>query len=541
MKNLRKITVATMLLFGTAFSWAANQINGDGTSSWTSTSSTTTIKAGDYLQLRDMKITFGDAEDTNTSWTWHGGNSGMIPNQMPSTDGTKNTLVTSFSTTSPFGTLPKRGNFFKLESVADGTVTINCKPSTDGEQKLIIVTMKEDNSAVEAATSQSQSTSSVSFDVKANRTYYFFQLAKRGQLTGYRFTFKGASFQKVKTDGGCAGNYSVSQPCGNTDYKCSYFNINSAAIAEALGMTETDFKANYKADNSGSVIMSMYNTEGKLVTSTNAGADSYSGYWMNKDGKQSEWATTGCIFFVFDPEGRIGIGQMPTTETGNAHVNAGEVITFPIVFSNNDKYVTVNVAYNVTADANQEYNLTTADTDFYSLCLGYDAIIPEGVEAYTGTIDAGKNVVKLEKVETIIPARSAVLVKSATAGSYTFKMTSDGVSVKANDIMGVLEDTNVTDIPAKGKTVLQFGIKNGEVGFRQPTADGIIKANRAYILVDAAAAAKPFCIEMGNEATGITTVKDNKVDNISYNIAGQRVNNNAKGLVIRGGKKYFNK
>lgn len=62
---------------------------------------------------------------------------------------------------------------------------------------------------------------------------------------------------------------------------------------------------------------------------------------------------------------------MPTTETGNAHVNAGEVITFPIVFSNNDKYVTVNVAYNVTADANQEYNLTTADTDFYSLCLGY--------------------------------------------------------------------------------------------------------------------------------------------------------------------------
>ena len=93
-------------------------------------------------------------------------------------------------------------------------------------------------------------------------------------------------------------------------------------------------------------------------------------------------------------------------------------------------------------------------------------------------------------------------------------MTSDGVSVKANDIMGVLEDTNVTEIPAKGKTVLQFGIKNGEVGFRQPTADGIIKANRAYILVD---------------------------DNISYNIAGQRVNNNAKGLVIRGGKKYFNK
>lgn len=82
-----------MLLFGTAFSWAANQINGDGTSSWTSTSSTTTIKAGDYLQLRDMKITFGDAEDTNTSWTWHGGNSGMIPNQMPSTDGTKILLL----------------------------------------------------------------------------------------------------------------------------------------------------------------------------------------------------------------------------------------------------------------------------------------------------------------------------------------------------------------------------------------------------------------------------------------------------------------
>lgn len=348
-------------------------------------------------------------------------------------------------------------------------------------------------------------------------------------------------FEEVKTDGGCTGNYSVTLPCGNTNYKCSYFNVNSAAIAEALGMTEADFKANYKADNSGNVIMSTYNTEGKLVTLPNdADADSYTGYWMNKDGKQSGWAN-GSIFFVFDPEGRIGVGQMPTTQTGKAIVNAGDVIIFPIVFSNYDKYVTLNVTYNVTEDNNQQYNLTTEDNDFYSLYLGYDAIIPEGVEAYTGTIDASKIVVKLEKVETIIPARSAVLVKSATTGSYTFKMTSDGVSVKANDIMGVLEDTNVADIAAEGKTVLQFGIKDGVVGFRLPTADDIIKANRAYILVDAAVAAKPFSIEMGNEATGITTVKGEKVDNVSYNMAGQRVNNNAKGLVVRGGKKFFNK
>lgn len=44
------------------------------------------------------------------------------------------------------------------------------------------------------------------------------------------------------------------------------------------------------------------------------------------------------------------------------------------------------------------------------------------------------------------------------------------------------------------------------------------------------------------EGTGITNISADKAsDNVLYNVAGQRVNANAKGLVIKNGKKYINK
>ncbi|MCI7045718.1 MAG: hypothetical protein MR968_05540, partial [Prevotella sp.] len=42
-------------------------------------------------------------------------------------------------------------------------------------------------------------------------------------------------------------------------------------------------------------------------------------------------------------------------------------------------------------------------------------------------------------------------------------------------------------------------------------------------------------------ATGITEVNANNDTKAAYNLAGQRVMPNAKGLVIINGKKYFNK
>ena len=176
------------------------QINDDANAStWTSSSATATANGGDYILLNGMRMTLGSVTDLSTTWTWNSGNSGILPSQMPSTDGTASTLITSFSATSPFGTLPTHGNFFVIEPTEDGTVTINCKPSTDASQKLVFVTMDSENldQISEVTVNASIWNASYSFEVEAGRTYYFFQLAYPNKLTSYRFTLKGVSFERA--------------------------------------------------------------------------------------------------------------------------------------------------------------------------------------------------------------------------------------------------------------------------------------------------------------------------------------------------------
>lgn len=190
------------------------------------------------------------------------------------------------------------------------------------------------------------------------------------------------------------------------------------------------------------------------------------------------------------------------------------------------------------------YTLTTEDTDYYSLYLNYNASIPSGVEAYTGTLSSNGKSISLTKIEDgVIPANAGVLVKSTSAGNYTFEASSSETT-STSDLKGVTIETPASSIEAEtGKTVLTLGIKNKVVGFRKP-ASGNVGANKAYLLVDTptGSAAPELVIGIDDdETTGINGVKtDNTdVDAPMFNIAGQRVSNNAKGLVIKNGKKYM--
>ncbi len=350
------------------------------------------------------------------------------------------------------------------------------------------------------------------------------------------------------TDVTQAGDYSVSLPYGNTTFDCSYVNIDNAQLAEALGLTEEELSTAYVKGNTGTVTVGLYDnydSKGKFVASLSnyssyAKSGDFNGSWLNKGGHRCKWDDNPSVFFVYDPAGRIGIAQMPTTQNKANKVAAGDKIYFPVLFynKNNGKYASVNIYYNVT---DQNYVLTAADTDFYSLCLDFATTIPEGIEAYTGTVDNANSKVVLTKIEDgIIPAKTAVLVKATAAGEYTFNKTTGGTAT--SELLGVIADTKASLLQSEGKKVLEFGIKNGVTGFRQPADETNIKANKAYILVDAAnaSAAKSYVIDMNN-ATAVKTVKTAEAvnDGALYNVAGQRVGKNAKGLVISNGKVYI--
>ncbi|MCI5854706.1 MAG: hypothetical protein MR005_04085, partial [Prevotella sp.] len=192
----------------------------------------------------------------------------------------------------------------------------------------------------------------------------------------------------------------------------------------------------------------------------------------------------------------------------------------------------------------KSFSLTTADTEPYSLYLDYPVTIPEGIEAYTGALDAAEETLTMKNVEGTIPANTAVIVKSATADTYVFKETYTAAAIESNSLKGVTADTDIATLVTAGKTLLTLGTKDGKVAFRKPaTGTTQVKANKAYLLVNTPSSegAKTVKMIFDGETTGISefTANEDVTNAPLFNLNGQRVNANAKGLLIKNGKKII--
>ena len=203
------------------------------------------------------------------------------------------------------------------------------------------------------------------------------------------------------------------------------------------------------------------------------------------------------------------------------------------------------VVAKITLTYAKSFSLTTADTEPYSLYLDYPVTIPEGIEAYTGTLDAKEETLTMKMVEGTIPANTAVIVKSTTAGPYVFKETYTAAAIESNSLKGVTADTDITElVTTTGKTLLTLGTKGGKVAFRKPAKGTTqVKANKAYLLVDTPSGegAKTVKMIFDGETTGISefTANEDATNAPLFNLNGQRVNANAKGLLIKNGKKII--
>lgn len=202
------------------------------------------------------------------------------------------------------------------------------------------------------------------------------------------------------------------------------------------------------------------------------------------------------------------------------------------------------VVAKITLTYAKSFSLTTADTEPYSLYLDYPVTIPTGIEAYTGTLDAKEETLTMKLVEGTIPANTAVIVKSAAADTYVFKETSTAASIESNSLKGVTADTDIATLVTPGKTLLTLGTKDGKVAFRKPAAGTTqVKANKAYLLVNTPSGEKPKTVKMifDGETTGISefTANEDATNAPLFNLNGQRVNANAKGLLIKNGKKII--
>lgn len=170
--------------------------------------------------------------------------------------------------------------------------------------------------------------------------------------------------------------------------------------------------------------------------------------------------------------------------------------------------------------------------------------IPQGVVARTYKIE--DNMLKLSKKYVsgdVLPKDMAVVLE-ADEGRYTFWMTEkQGEKDEKNVLKGTDDNSQTT-----GGTIF-YGFSNGKrgVGFYWRKADGGAfenGAHKAYIAYTPSSTAQAKSYLVFDTATGVrlTAFQESQMeDEPTYNLAGQRVGKDYKGIVIIRGKKYLRK
>ena len=156
----------------------------------------------------------------------------------------------------------------------------------------------------------------------------------------------------------------------------------------------------------------------------------------------------------------------------------------------------------------------------------------EGVQAFQTTFDATSNTIVLSPIKAI-PENTAVVLKGAE-GSYTLTNTESVDSLHGNELKFFTVDTPVTE----DRTVYVLACKQGVCGFFPFAKGESMPSYKGYLLIKSGPAAKPF-YRVGTTPTAILPVEQLQHPTVRYNLAGERVDNNYKGVVIENGRKII--
>ena len=220
--------------------------------------------------------------------------------------------------------------------------------------------------------------------------------------------------------------------------------------------------------------------------------------------------------------------------TGEADRVSFEALGSQGVYINSIK-VTFNKDVSLAVSSAERVTLYYSDRSF---------IIPEGVVARTYKIEG--NVLSRSreyKKGDVLPKGTAVVLE-AKEGKYIFEETSKtGETDPHNALRG--EDFKTTT--SGGEVYYVFGKGSNGVGFYWKEANGkafTTEAHKAYLVYTPSKTtnAKSFLgFDVALEIQGPMVREKTTFDGPIYNLAGQRVDKDYKGIIIVNGKKYLNR
>ncbi len=253
--------------------------------------------------------------------------------------------------------------------------------------------------------------------------------------------------------------------------------------------------------------------------------------------------------------------QMHAQSSGNAIVgyntsNAGSASSWFIEELTTDEVAAIYYPYTISA------------LGYGTLMLGFDAVIPEGITAYYAK-SAENDYVQMEEIEDVIPANTAVILKSnealETARNLEFVYsTGEATAIEGNMLRGTLykgvvkcnsENVNnnvyIMTATTAGDAV-QFSLTYENLnadGTKDPENDGqnnngghiLNAANRAYLVIAQGESLQASALNLRFGNDGTTAVEEVVVENnndVIYDLQGRRVSEITEAgiYIVNGGK-----
>ena len=149
----------------------------------------------------------------------------------------------------------------------------------------------------------------------------------------------------------------------------------------------------------------------------------------------------------------------------------------------------------------------------------------------------------LATVSDIIPAGCAVILEGEANVTYVFEPTDEEGTAPTNLLRGFDED-HLTTGEYAGDSYLFYALsaKNGVVGFYWMNEDGLpftSEAHKAYLAIPQESTSGAANFLSFDVADGIQNVTVANRAGAAYNLGGQRVDDNYKGIVIVDGVKIM--
>ena len=271
-------------------------------------------------------------------------------------------------------------------------------------------------------------------------------------------------------------------------------------------------------------------------------------YKIKVYGKSGASTKVTMNFFVVDEEVETAVSTEAKASTSDhefvidpSYRDAGNRYVFKVTNDNNAQITKIEV-YGMAEAA-----FTPARYATFSSVNNLDFTGVDGLTAYKATASS-ENSVTLEEVTGVVPAETGLLLKAENNTSYYIPVsTADPTAnVTGNKLQSTATAAHNIAAGEVGRAFVFGKFDDTEVGFFKAAEGKTIGAGKSYLLLDAAPAkdVEFLSFVFGDEESETTAINavSTKVENgVRYNLAGQKVGADYKGIVIVNGKKYLRK